>query len=137
MAFWLNDELVHEETTMHWRDVPELQLNKAWLQHYIAAGDAQQSNRIWFDDVVVSTEPIGCGTGPDAPTPPATATSTPPTTATPAPSTTATPTPAASASPQPSPTERPGPAPTLIPEARRSVYLPWVGRSGPADAGGA
>lgn len=40
---------------------PELQLNKAWLQHYIAGDDADQSNRAWFDDVVVSTERIGCG----------------------------------------------------------------------------
>lgn len=60
MAFWMNDELGHQETGMQWRDVPELQLNKAWLQHYIAGGDADQSNRVWFDDVVVSTERIGC-----------------------------------------------------------------------------
>lgn len=62
MAFWVNDELALEQTGMHWRDVPELQLNKAWLQHYIAEGDATQSNRIWFDDVVVGTERIGCST---------------------------------------------------------------------------
>ncbi len=60
MAYWIDDELGHEQTGMHWRDVPELQLNKAWLQHYIDVGDADQSNRIWFDDVVVSTERIGC-----------------------------------------------------------------------------
>jgi hypothetical protein len=64
MAFWMNDELGHEQTGMHWRDVPELQLNKAWLQHYIADGDADQSNRVWFDDVVVSTQRIGCGGAP-------------------------------------------------------------------------
>lgn len=61
MAFWVNDVLVHKQTGMHWRDVPDLKLNKAWLQHYIAAGDASQSNRVWFDDMVVSTERIGCG----------------------------------------------------------------------------
>ena len=64
MAFWMNDELGHEQTGMHWRDVPELQLNKAWLQHYIDQGDTDQSNRAWFDDVVVSTQRIGCGDTP-------------------------------------------------------------------------
>jgi hypothetical protein len=64
MAFWVDDELAHEQTGMHWRDVPEVQLNKAWLMHYIAPGDADQSNRISFDDVVVSTQRIGCGSTP-------------------------------------------------------------------------
>lgn len=61
MSFWVDDALALEQTGMHWRDVEDLQLNKAWLQHYIADGDADQSNRVWFDDVVVSTERIGCG----------------------------------------------------------------------------
>jgi len=61
MAFWVDDQPAHRQTGMHWRDVAALQLNQAWLQHYIAAGDTQVSNRIWFDDVVVSTERIGCG----------------------------------------------------------------------------
>jgi len=104
MAFWLNDELVREEATMHWRDVPELQLNKSWLQHYIASGDAEQSNRIWFDDMVVSTERIGCGAAPDTPEPPATATPTR--------------TPSATASPSPTPP----------PEPRHSIYLPMLDR---------
>jgi hypothetical protein len=60
MAYWMNDVLQHEETGMYWRDIPELQLNKVRLQHYLAPGDATQSNRVWFDDVVVSTERIGC-----------------------------------------------------------------------------
>ena len=64
MSFWVDDELKLEETGMHWRDDADLQLNKAWLQHYIANGDADQSNEIWFDDVVVSTERIGCTAGP-------------------------------------------------------------------------
>lgn len=64
MAYWMNDVLQHEETNMYWRDVPELQLNKVRLQHYLAPGDATQSNRVWFDDVAVSTERIGCGTTP-------------------------------------------------------------------------
>jgi hypothetical protein len=67
MAFWLNGRPGHSQTGMHWRDVPELMLNKVWLQHYIAGGDADQSNRIWFDDVVVSTGPVGCGGAPVEP----------------------------------------------------------------------
>lgn len=61
MSFWVDDALALEQTGMHWRDVEALQLNKAWLQHYIDNGDADQPNRVWFDDVVVSTERIGCG----------------------------------------------------------------------------
>jgi hypothetical protein len=70
MAFWVDGLLAHEQSGMEWRDTNELQLNKAWLQHYIAAGDADSSNRIWFDDVIVSTEPIGCGAGVGTATPP-------------------------------------------------------------------
>lgn len=65
MSFWVDETLALEQTGMHWRDIAELQLNKAWLQHYIADGDATQSNRVWFDDVVVSTERIGCSLGGD------------------------------------------------------------------------
>ncbi len=68
MTFWINDVLGLQQTGMSWRDVSELGLNKAWLQHYIASGDATQSNRVWFDDVVVSTARIGCAAGPP-PTP--------------------------------------------------------------------
>lgn len=63
MAFWVNGNLALHQKGMHWRDDSTLQLNKAWLQHYIAGGDASQSNRVWFDDVVVSTERIGCTDG--------------------------------------------------------------------------
>lgn len=62
MAYWINDTLAHRETGMHWRDVSELGLNQVRLQHYIAGGDATQSNRVSFDDVIVSTERIGCST---------------------------------------------------------------------------
>jgi len=63
MAFWVDGQLGHRETGMHWRDVPELQLNKVWVQHYLANGDADQPNRIWWDDIVISTDRIGCGMG--------------------------------------------------------------------------
>jgi hypothetical protein len=111
MAFRVNDRLALEQTGMHWRDVPELQLNKAWLQHYIASGDAPQSNRIWFDDVVVSTAPIGCGGPPAMPSPSAS--------------------PAASATPTPRPTPEATPTPAgepTTPPERHFVYLPLLHR---------
>jgi len=109
MAFWVDGAKAHEQTGMHWRDVADLQLNKAWLQHYIATGDADQPNRIWFDDFVVSMAPIGCAGGPpEAPT--ATATAAPPPSDTP------------TAEPEtPSPTPSPSAAP-----ARRWLALPRV-----------
>jgi len=62
MAFWLDDQLALEVDDMHWRDVPELGLNRVNLGHYVEVGDADQSNRVWFDDFTVSTERIGCST---------------------------------------------------------------------------
>lgn len=64
MAFWMDGSLAHTQSGMYWRDVAELQLNKGWLQHYVASGDATQPNRVWFDDMIVSTSYIGCGTQP-------------------------------------------------------------------------
>ncbi len=67
MWFWVDDALGLHQTGMEWRDVAELGLNKAWLQHYIENGDATQSNQVWFDDVVVSTARIGCSVAPTEP----------------------------------------------------------------------
>jgi hypothetical protein len=112
MAFWVDGLEAHRQSGMHWRDVAELQLNKAWLQHYIAGGDADRSNRIWFDDVVVSTERIGCG--PAAPLPSATPTAP----ASPAATSIATETRPAS----------PEPPPTHEPPSASIVYLPLLSR---------
>ncbi|MBW1811712.1 MAG: hypothetical protein JRJ87_26220 [Deltaproteobacteria bacterium] len=66
MAYWLNGELAHrvDENSpipIWWRTSPTLTLNRVRLQHYITTEDAEGfSNRVWFDDVVVSTEYIGC-----------------------------------------------------------------------------
>ncbi len=60
MAYWIDGELGHRVDGMLWRTDPELSLNRVRLMHYIASGDADRSNVVWFDDVVVSTEPIGC-----------------------------------------------------------------------------
>ncbi len=65
MAYWVNDSLIHKVDGMMWRTSPTLALNRIRLQHYITTEDAQGfSNRAWFDDVVVSTEKIGCGNTP-------------------------------------------------------------------------
>jgi hypothetical protein len=64
MAYWVNDSLVHRVYTMLWRTSPTLALNRMRIQHYITTDDAQGfSNRVWFDDAVVSTEHIGPGPG--------------------------------------------------------------------------
>lgn len=60
MTYWVDDELGHHAEGLRFRDGPELQLNQAWLEHYIAPGDTDHPNQVWFDDVVVSTERIGC-----------------------------------------------------------------------------
>ena len=61
MAYWIDGRLIHSVDGMMWRTIPELALNRVRLQHYITTDDAGgHSNRVWFDDVVVSTEPIGC-----------------------------------------------------------------------------
>lgn len=65
MAFWVDDELGHEVDGMAWRDVPELQLNRAMLEHFIDSDDTDHPNQAWFDDVIVSTERIGCAMTPD------------------------------------------------------------------------
>lgn len=72
MAFWLDGVEAYRKTGMRWRDIDSLQLNKAWLKHYIAGGDADQPNEVWFDDMIVSESYIGCGPipSPEPPTPP-------------------------------------------------------------------
>jgi hypothetical protein len=65
MAYWINDTLIHQEDGMMWRTSPTLAMNRMRLQHYITTEDAQGfSNRVWFDDVVVSTKKIGPGNTP-------------------------------------------------------------------------
>jgi hypothetical protein len=61
MAWWVNGALIHRVAGMMWRTNPTLAMNRARLQHYIETEDAGGfSNRVWFDDVVVGTAPIGC-----------------------------------------------------------------------------
>ncbi len=64
MSYWINDKLAHQVDDMMWRTVDSLALNKVMLQHYISGqywfGTPVQSNKVWFDDVVISTQRIGC-----------------------------------------------------------------------------
>lgn len=62
MAYWIDGELGHQVDDMMWRTVPEVTLNRVSLQHYNETEDVDgHSNKVSFDDVVVSTAPIGCG----------------------------------------------------------------------------
>ncbi len=61
MSYSIDGKLAHQVTGMSFRTKESLKLNGVRLQHYLTTEDAAgHSNRIWFDDVVVSTEPIGC-----------------------------------------------------------------------------
>lgn len=64
MTFWVDDVLGHEATGIRWRDGADLQLNRAMLEHFIDPGDTDHPNQAWFDDVIVSTERIGCAMTP-------------------------------------------------------------------------
>jgi len=61
MTYWVDGALALRVEGMLWRTSPTLAMNRARLQHYIETEDAEGfSNRVWFDDLVVSSEPIGC-----------------------------------------------------------------------------
>lgn len=60
MAYWIDGRLGHQEEGLRWRTTENLKLNRVALQHYIEAGSVDSPNQVWFDDVVVSTERIGC-----------------------------------------------------------------------------
>jgi len=61
MAYWIGGQLALQVKNMEFRSDSKLQLNMVRLQHYLTTSDAAgHSNRAWFDDVVVSTQPIGC-----------------------------------------------------------------------------
>ncbi|GEM_PF-825129 len=55
-AFWVNGMLKLKRSGIRWQTSEQLKINYFWLMLY-ATG--QQTNRIWFDDIVVSTRYIG------------------------------------------------------------------------------
>jgi hypothetical protein len=58
MTYWVNNTLIHKVENMMWRTSDTLALNKISLMHSISTSDADShSNRVWFDDISVSTIP--------------------------------------------------------------------------------
>jgi hypothetical protein len=57
MALWIDGQLVAQHGGIAWREIPELLLNHVIVWNYYP--EVESSRSIWFDDLVVSTEPIG------------------------------------------------------------------------------
>ena len=65
-AFWMDGVMAGSWGGIEWRSDPTLAWNAIGLWHYVTDGvyaPGQTSQTIWFDDVVVSSAPIGCGVG--------------------------------------------------------------------------
>ncbi len=64
MEYWIDDAPAFAVRDMRWRTVDTVALNRVELQHYINGsnwfGTPEQSNEVWFDDVVISTRRVGC-----------------------------------------------------------------------------
>jgi hypothetical protein len=65
MSLWVDGVLVGHHDAIRWRDDPALLLNHFIVWNYYPETEIPHS--IWFDDLVISTEPIGLlgGTGAD------------------------------------------------------------------------
>jgi hypothetical protein len=61
---WMNDTLIREVTGMRWRDTTNLQTGA--LQLTFSGGPNQGAQYSWVDNIVVSTQRIGCGVGTSA-----------------------------------------------------------------------
>jgi hypothetical protein len=67
MGFSLADQGGEPFEGFRWRTSRELNINFFWLLHYVTEHAARQNNvarpnpinRVWFDDIVVSTEYVG------------------------------------------------------------------------------
>lgn len=57
MALWVDGQLVAQHGGIAWRAIDELLLNHVIVWNYYP--EVASSRSIWFDDLVVSTEPIG------------------------------------------------------------------------------
>lgn len=57
MALWVDGQLVAQHGGIAWRDTDELLLNHVIIWNYYP--EVRASRSIWFDNLVVSTEPIG------------------------------------------------------------------------------
>ena len=56
-AFWINGKLIGHFKNMTWRHVNDLRINKFHIGLYIH--DNRKVNRIWYDDIIISTGYIG------------------------------------------------------------------------------
>jgi MYXO-CTERM domain-containing protein len=65
MALWVDGTLVARHTGILWRETPGLLLNHFIVWNYFP--EATQLHQAWFDDLVISTAPIGLR---DMPVPP-------------------------------------------------------------------
>jgi hypothetical protein len=71
-AMWIDGAKVGEWNNISWRTDDTLKVNALALFHYVTDDNyagAQTQKTVWFDDIVVSTQPIGClvgGNSPDA-----------------------------------------------------------------------
>ncbi|MGB3562473.1 MAG: hypothetical protein WBH85_03605 [Thermoanaerobaculia bacterium] len=61
MALWIDGVLVARHTGMLWRHDDELLLNHFIVWNYFP--EATKSYRIWFDNLVIDTSPIGASAG--------------------------------------------------------------------------
>lgn len=61
MALWIDGQLVAQHGGIAWRDLDELLLNHVIVWNYYPEVASHRS--LWFDDLVVSTEPIGSAGG--------------------------------------------------------------------------
>jgi hypothetical protein len=63
IALWIDGELVAQHSGIAWRETEELLLNHVILWNYFPA--VQSARSVWFDNLVVSTEPVGSSDGDD------------------------------------------------------------------------
>lgn len=57
-TFWIDGQEIGRWTGLRWRESDILRINCFWLMLYVH--DASLVNKVWYDDVKISTERIGC-----------------------------------------------------------------------------
>ncbi len=66
---WIDGVLKGEVLNMRWRDTTALKIN-AFQLSFSASGSVTATERVWIDNVVVSTQEIGCAASNTPPAPP-------------------------------------------------------------------
>jgi hypothetical protein len=57
MAAWIDGDLYIHLTGFRWRTTPDLRLKRVSLDVYVHS--SERANRVWYDDVALSTGYIG------------------------------------------------------------------------------